>query len=176
MDENKNLTKYPNFLPYSAMVLSKDRKRMYCCTTEGRHSVTVYLADFELLLWKEDRSLPTASNLSNFPLEPDFTKFPGNDNVEILLQLKLDREETTLLGTSSNGFVIWNLGNVGRVLGDFLSLEEEEDDNSQPQYISMDEAVVLHLPHGVRNISTRVLESNSVMLDANKQYAVAGVR
>lgn len=63
-----------------------------------------------------------------------------------------------------------------RVLGDFLSLEEEEDDNSQPQHISMDEAVVLQLPHGVRNISTRVLESNSVMLDANKQYAVAGVR
>jgi len=72
--------------------------------------------------------------------------------------------------------VVWNLGTEGRVVGDFLSIVDEEEDNAYSQTISTEEAVVLSLPHGVRNISTRPLESNSVMLDAFKKYAVAGVR
>lgn len=42
--------------------------------------------------------------------------------------------------------------------------------------VTESEAAVLMLPHGVRNISTKMLESNSIMLDSGKKYAVAGVR
>lgn len=70
---------------------------------------------------------------------------------EILLQLKLDKKEKTLLGTSYNGFIIWDLEN-----------------NSDSK--------MLKLPHGIRNISTRVLSSNSFMISASGDFAVAGVR
>jgi hypothetical protein len=78
-----------------------------------------------------------------------------NDDLEVLLQLKLDREETTLLGTSGNGFVVWEFG----------------DGAHRPN-----QAVVLPLPHGVRNISTRMLCSNSCMVSAARDYVIAGVR
>jgi hypothetical protein len=78
-----------------------------------------------------------------------------NDDLQVLLQLKLDREETTLLGTSGNGFVVWEFG----------------DGAHHPN-----EAVMLPLPHGVRNISTRVLCSNSCMVSAARDYIIAGVR
>lgn len=38
------------------------------------------------------------------------------------------------------------------------------------------DAIVLCLPHTVRNISTKVMQSNSVMISSNKKYAVGGVR
>ena len=78
-----------------------------------------------------------------------------NDELEVLLQLKLDRDETTLLGTSGNGFVVWELADGVR---------------------HPNRAVVLPLPHGVRNISTRALCSNSCMVSAARDYVVAGVR
>jgi hypothetical protein len=78
-----------------------------------------------------------------------------NDDVEVLLQLKLDQEETTLLGTSGNGFVVWELA-----------------DGAQWR----NQAIVLPLPHGVRNISTCVLCSNSCMVSAARDYVIAGVR
>lgn len=34
----------------------------------------------------------------------------------------------------------------------------------------------VRLPHGVRNISTKMTRSNSCMLSGNKDYIVAGVR
>jgi hypothetical protein len=77
------------------------------------------------------------------------------DDLEVLLQLKLDRDETTLLGTSGNGFVVWELA------------EGAHHSNR---------AVVLPLPHGVRNISTRALCSNSCMVSAARDYVIAGVR
>lgn len=74
-----------------------------------------------------------------------------NDHIEYLLQLKLDREEEMLLATSANGFIVW-------------FLESKSD------------AHVLMLPDGVRNISTKMMCSNSVMVSGTKNYAVAGVR
>ncbi|XP_015115878.1 NACHT and WD repeat domain-containing protein 2 [Diachasma alloeum] len=74
-----------------------------------------------------------------------------NDKTEYLLQLKIDRHEETLLATTGNGFVVWFL-----------------DNTSKP--------AVLSLPNGVRNISTRMLSSNSIMVSGTKNYAVAGVR
>lgn len=92
-----------------------------------------------------------------------------NCDTEALLQIKLDAEERTLLGSTSNGFVIWNLGSEGFV-------ENDAAVETFNRMVSQKEAVVLPLPHGVRNISTKILESNSIMLDSTKQYAVAGVR
>ena len=39
-----------------------------------------------------------------------------------------------------------------------------------------DDVVVLSLPYGVRNISTKMCQSNSMMLSSHKTYAIAGVR
>lgn len=58
-------------------------------------------------------------------------------------------------GTISNGFVIWGI-------------QEESKIDEQ--------AIVLTLPYGTRNISTKMLQSNSVILSAHKNYAIAGVR
>jgi WD40 repeat protein len=58
-------------------------------------------------------------------------------------------------GTTSNGFVIWDFN--------------DEDNISR-------EAIVLKLPYGTRNITTKMLQSNSIMLSGRKNYAIAGVR
>ncbi|XP_059619516.1 NACHT and WD repeat domain-containing protein 2 [Phlebotomus argentipes] len=78
-----------------------------------------------------------------------------NDEKEMLLQLKLDQHDRMLLGTAGKGFVIWDL----------------DPDNP----ISTD-VLYLALPHGVRNITTRMMQSNSVMVSSQLNYAVAGVR
>lgn len=39
-----------------------------------------------------------------------------------------------------------------------------------------DKAIVLTLPYGTRNITTKMLQSNSIMLSGYKNYAIAGVR
>ncbi|CAH0549743.1 unnamed protein product [Brassicogethes aeneus] len=74
---------------------------------------------------------------------------------EAILQLKLNSKGTILYATTSNGFIIWDLN------------EEEKIDT---------EAIVLTLPYGTRNITTKMLQSNSIMLSGHKNYAIAGVR
>ncbi|EEB13481.1 conserved hypothetical protein [Pediculus humanus corporis] len=130
-----------------AIAFNKDQDVLYCCSEEGLNDVFMYKADFENLKWEKIRKLPSSYN----------------SDTEALLQLKLDSEDKTLLGSTSNGFVIWNVHSK--------SCNFEDTSN-----ITNDEAIVLALPHGVRNISTKILESNSVMLDITKKYAVAGVR
>lgn len=72
---------------------------------------------------------------------------------EMLLQLKYDKKNDMLLGTAGKGFVIWDFGN--KING---------------------EANYLALPHGVRNITTKMMISNSIMISASLDYAVSGVR
>ena len=120
----------------SAMVLSQDRTTIYCCMGEGHYGVSHYKADPVSGIWSFQKDLPRMQN----------------DDIEVLLQLKLDREETTLLGTTGNGFVVWQFG-------------------ERP-----DQVIALPLPHGVRNISTVMLSSNSCMVSAARDYVVAGVR
>lgn len=67
-----------------------------------------------------------------------------------VLQIKLSDDTFSLLGTISNGFCIWDL--------------------------SSDDTKVLLLPHGVRNITINMMQSNSCMLSADKRFLVAGVR
>ncbi|KAK6631349.1 hypothetical protein RUM44_005875 [Polyplax serrata] len=141
------------FYFHSALALNKSRDTLYCCTKEGSSDVAMFKADQDSLCWKQVRKLPVMYNC----------------DTEALLQIKLDAEERTLLGSTSNGFVIWNLGSEGFV-------ENDAAVETFNRMVSQKEAVVLPLPHGVRNISTKILESNSIMLDSTKQYAVAGVR
>lgn len=99
--------------------------------------------------------------------------FPVNDEVEALLQLKLDKSEMILLGTTANGFIVWLLGGERKRLDSVIVNDWEIGRVERSECTS---AIVLHLPHGIRNISTRMLRSNSVMLSANRDFAVAGVR
>ncbi|KAL3270705.1 hypothetical protein HHI36_021233 [Cryptolaemus montrouzieri] len=86
-------------------------------------------------------------------LSEQLSETPNNHN-ETLLQLKLDKQDEMLFATTSNGFIVWNV--------------KEDAENK--------DGTVLPLPYGIRNITTRMLQSNSIMLSAHKNYAIAGVR
>lgn len=116
------------------MIMTRDKKTLYACTTKDIYQVTKYVIE-ESFQWKKVVDMPKAHN----------------HNIEYILQLKLCKEEDTLLATTGNGFVVW-----------FLK--------------SKSDAMVLMLPNGVRNISTRMMCSNSIMISGTKNYAVAGVR
>lgn len=124
------------------MVLNKAKTILYTCTTDNCYMVTKYEQNNETLEWDRILDLPRSES----------------DEIEIMLQLKLHKDETILFGTTSNGFIVW----------DFTDNEDE--------IRIADDAIVLMLPHGTRNISTKMLQSNSIMLSAHKNYAVAGVR
>lgn len=148
---------------HSAMVLTKDKKTFYACTTKDDYRVTKYTIEITdnscSCCWKRQYDLPRAYN----------------DNTEYILQLKIDRDEETLLATTGNGFIVW-----------WLSLISSDMDDKT--CATKHNPAVLTLPHGIRNISTRMLCSNSVMVsgssgDSNiengsseRNYAVAGVR
>ncbi|XP_012269999.1 NACHT and WD repeat domain-containing protein 2 [Orussus abietinus] len=120
---------------FSAMALSNDKKTLFACANDGDYRVTKYTIDESSSYWEKNFEMPRSKN----------------DDVEYVLQLKLDREEEVLLATTGNGFVVW-------------FLESKSD------------AMTLMLPHGVRNISTKMMSSNSIMVSGTKNYAVAGVR
>lgn len=92
---------------------------------------------------------------AEWKLEVELPRYE-NDEKEMLLQLKLDQvDQRWLMGSTGNGFVLWDF-----------------DDNP----IHPGQAIYLPLPHGVRNISTKMMQSNSIMLSSKIDYAVAGVR
>ena len=117
------------------MVMTKNKKTLYTCTTDDIFQVTKYTIDESSTCWQKALDLPRAYN----------------DDVEYMLQLKLNKEDKTLLATTGNGFVVWFLDSIS-------------------------DAYVLMLPNGVRNISTKMMSSNSIMISGKKNYAVAGVR
>lgn len=78
-----------------------------------------------------------------------------NYEKEALLQLKLDQNDRFLIGTAGNGFVVWDFDEENRI---------------------GEGAIYLPLPHGVRNISTKMMSSNSMMISSKLDYSVAGVR
>ncbi|XP_073979529.1 NACHT and WD repeat domain-containing protein 2 isoform X2 [Rhodnius prolixus] len=120
---------------HSAMAMSKDKTIIYCCYDEDVYSVSKLTAPIGATTWTKEITYPS----------------PYNENTEILLQLKLDIKEEKLLGTTYNGFTVWDVTN-----------------EVEPK--------MLLLPHGMRNISTKVMQSNSFMISAARDYAVAGVR
>lgn len=78
-----------------------------------------------------------------------------NYEKEALLQLKLDQNDRFLIGTAGKGFIVWDFNEENRI---------------------GDGAIYLPLPHGVRNISTKMMLSNSMMVSSKLDYSVAGVR
>lgn len=92
--------------------------------------------------------------VSRWEKQKDFPRYE-NDVKETILQLKLDSNDRMLMGSTGKGFVIW------------------DQDTESP--IATD-AIYLPLPHGVRNITTRMTQSNSIMVSSHLNYAVAGVR
>lgn len=87
----------------------------------------------------------------------EWNKIKVLDGDDALLQLSLSETENHVLGTTALGFCVWNAA-------DF-----ESKTNNTPR-------IDLKLPTGVRNISVRVLQSNSIILSKNDEFAVAGVR
>lgn len=78
-----------------------------------------------------------------------------NYEKEALLQLKLDQNDGMLIGTSGKGFIVWDFNDENKI---------------------GEGAIYLPLPHGVRNISTKMMTSNSMMISSKLDYSVAGVR
>lgn len=127
---------YETLAYHSAIVFTKDKSTLYACTTDNNYIVSKYIKSERR--WEKLEDLPRSET----------------DDTEVMLQLKLDKHDKILFGTTSNGFVLW-------------------DFNEEP--ISR-QAIVLKLPYGTRNISTKMLQSNSIMVSDRKNYAIAGVR
>lgn len=131
---------------YSALALNKARDRLYGCANEDNYEVSVY----RFVDGSEENSS------IDWRLEESLPRYE-NDEKEMLLQLRLDQKDRMLLGTAGKGFVLWDFGDRE---GNRLS----------------DRAMYLALPHGVRNITTKIMQSNSIMVSSKMDYAVAGVR
>ncbi|KAE9539917.1 hypothetical protein AGLY_005169 [Aphis glycines] len=129
MQTTKDNNTGPKFYFHSAMAINKEETRLYCCPTKNSYDISQF--DFIDNEWKLIKDLEHISNCT-------------------VLQIKLSEDSSSLLGTISNGFCIWDL--------------------------SSDGTKVLHLPHGVRNITINMMQSNSCMLSADKRFLVAGVR
>lgn len=119
---------------HSAIVFSRDKTTLFACTTEDCYAVSKYVRNENDRTWLKIFELPRSET----------------DDTEVLLQLKLDKSEDFLFGTTSNGFLIWNLRNP--------------------------DVTALKLPYGTRNISTKMSQSNSITMSAHGNYAIAGVR
>ncbi|XP_049825029.1 NACHT and WD repeat domain-containing protein 2 [Aethina tumida] len=117
-----------------AMITNANKDVLYCCANENDYTVSKFIRNDSEKVWEFVEDLPKL-----------------DDEAEAMLQLKLGSQDTILYGTTSNGFVIWDLN----------------EDNK---------ATVLTLPYGTRNITTKMLQSNSIMLSGHKNYAIAGVR
>ncbi|KAI5640011.1 NACHT and WD repeat domain-containing protein 2 [Phthorimaea operculella] len=78
------------------------------------------------------------------------------DTAEAMLQLKRGKKDRMLLATTTYSFV--------------------EEKPPEPEIDWKLEGIVLKLPHTIRNISTKMTQSNSFMISNNNTYAVAGVR
>lgn len=129
---------------HSACIMNKAKNVMYCCKTEENFQV------FELTFTVNEEV-----GEAEWHVTQELPRYE-NDEKEMLLQLKLDQIDRFLIGTTGNGFVLWDF------------------DKENP--IKPGEAIYLPLPHGVRNISTKMMQSNSIMLSSKMDYAIAGVR
>ncbi|KFB37533.1 AGAP011163-PA-like protein [Anopheles sinensis] len=135
---------------HSALTMKKDRSTMYSCSQDGLYQVSEFVFESS-----EDEAAGTTT--ACWKHVRDLPRYE-NDEKEMLLQLKLDQNDRFLLASTANGFVVWD-----------FATEEDEGPISA-------EAIYLALPHGVRNISTKMTQSNSVMISSKVDYAVAGVR
>lgn len=130
-------------LYHSAMAANRQWNRIYCCSTQNNYVVS----EFKYVQVEETKH-GRWEHVKDLPCYDSYEK-------EALLQLKLDRNDRMLMGTSGRGFIVWDFNEENRLA---------------------DGAIYFSLPHGVRNISTKMMSSNSMMISLNLDYAVAGVR
>ena len=155
---------------HSALVMNRKRNVLYACADCNMPDVSIFKlagsgddedddsnnGNRKGTLHRQDRvSIDDANSSAPPPDGTGWIKMGALPAGEPLLQLGLSENESHLLGTSALGFCIWDLAVTG-------SGEIKRTD--------------LKLPMGVRNISVRLLHSNSVMLSKGNEYAVAGVR
>ncbi|XP_055855708.1 NACHT and WD repeat domain-containing protein 2 [Episyrphus balteatus] len=144
LDSTRGPNRSEPLLFHSAMAINKERNKIYCCATEEIYQVSVF-----------DFNKDPSTGAISWTFKEHLPRFE-NDDKEMLLQLRLDKDNRMLLGTSGKGFVLWDFGNE----------DSRIDEN----------AMYLSLPHGVRNIATKMMQSNSIMVSSSLNYAVAGVR
>lgn len=150
---------------HSVMVPNKAWNKVFCCRNDNNFTVSESIERL-LLVFATHLLNISPFQVSEFVYESiderngewkyvqDLPRYE-NDSKEMLLQLKLDQDDRMLLGTAGKGFVIWDF-DTNNSIGDG--------------------AIYLALPHGVRNITTKMMTSNSVMVSSKLDYAVAGVR
>lgn len=150
METYRDDTCIPEMEFHSAMIMNKKKNRIYCCCDKDNFQVS----EMNYVSYENE----TDGKCGKWELTRILPRYPKDDK-EMMLQLKLNQTDRFLLATTGNGFVIWDFG-------------DSENDNKS---IS-EEAIYLALPHGVRNISTKMMQSNSIMISSKINYAVAGVR
>lgn len=152
LDTHHNNEHAAPLLFHSALAFEDDHT-VYCCSTSRNRVANVDDGedDYQVSRLQFDTELMTWQRAVDLPRYCD-------DPSEALLQLKFDHPNKILLGTTGKGFAIWRLST---------------DDDSASCEIRVD---YLALPHGVRNITTKMMVSNSVMYSAAMNFAVSGVR
>lgn len=63
-------------------MITQGKKIIYACTGEGHYGISKYAIDPSIKLWKKIEDLPRADS----------------DMTEVMLQLKLDKNDTVLFG------------------------------------------------------------------------------
>ncbi|XP_055907671.1 NACHT and WD repeat domain-containing protein 2 [Eupeodes corollae] len=144
LDSTRGPNRSEPLLFHSALAINRQRNKIYCCATDDIYQVSAF-----------EFNIDTTTGAISWTFKEYLPRFE-NDDKEMLLQLRLDKDNRMLLGTSGKGFVIWDFGS-----------EDSRIDDS---------AMYLSLPHGVRNIATKMMQSNSIMVSSSLNYAVAGVR
>ncbi|GBP66180.1 NACHT and WD repeat domain-containing protein 2 [Eumeta japonica] len=159
-----------------AATFNRDWMKIYCSDPDRGYQISVYGLNEENSCWDKIEEL----------------HHQETDTAEAMLQLKRGRKDRMLLATTTYSFVVWDFNNAfprtsppKNVDGeDKEECEEEKEQQNSHEIEKVDEqekdlrttGIVLKLPHTIRNISTKMTQSNSFMISNNYTYAVAGVR
>ncbi|CAG4962206.1 unnamed protein product [Colias eurytheme] len=155
-----------------AVSLNKAWSRVYSSDPERGYQISAYELNEEEQSWVKVEEL----------------HHQETDTAEAMLQLKRGKKDRMLLATTTYSFVVWDFNNYiprGNHVKDTPKNKdekadkeeiEEEEKTDEPEKDLRLEGIVLKLPHTIRNISTKMTQSNSFMISKNYKYAVAGVR
>lgn len=99
IDDDKMMLKYctaafeyETFKYHSAIVMNRDKTVLFACTNDNDYSVSKYVLSKDTKKWEKKEDL----------------KRSETDDVEVMLQLKLDKNENMLFGKSNNATVVIN--------------------------------------------------------------------
>ena len=146
----------------NALAMNRDRDLLFSCSDPNSPNVNLFRLQLENEGTSDNkiqllqRQAKFSDDLSTKSSELAWIKCCDLTGSGPLLQLKLSETEHHLLGTTALGFCVWKVDG----LKDWVS----------PTRLD------LKLPPGVRNISVKLLYSNSVILSKDDEFALAGVR